>query len=164
MNACQIIDEYIIDEFIKQGHELTGDWQNSIIHKEISDSEVQGFAKIYGLIINEGIQPSRIPYGNSNNGQGEESKYILGLARYWKLRKPEISDKKALQLAFATAEVQKKEGMSTISAEQFSANGKRQQFLSSLNILFNDYLDNWIFEGLDFFINSESKERKTIIM
>lgn len=164
LNAANIIDDYIKDAFIIQGHSLTSQWENSIQHNSISNNEVEGIGKIYGLIVNEGILPEKIPYGGIGNSSGSISEYILGLQNYWKLRKPGINEKQALRLAFATAEVQKIEGMSTINSEQFSASGKRQNFLSSLKKLFEDYLDDFIFLGLDVIIENNSKEQTKLFL
>ena len=164
LNAAQIIDDYIRDEFVKQGHSLTEQWEKSVIHKEISHNEIEGLALGYGFIVDKGILPERIPYGGSGSGHSGTSKYISALVNYWKQRKPGIGDKEALKLAFKTAEVQKREGMSTIASEEFSANAKRQHFLDSMKILFEDYLDNWIFEGMYWEVNLKAKEPKLMYL
>ena len=123
-----IADKAIIDEFVAQGHHLTGSWEESM-KSIVSDDEIIGVAKSYGAIVDAGVQPSNIPFGNGNNTGAKVSSYIQGLFEFWKLRKPGISDKMALQLAFATAKTQKKEGMSTIGSRAYSKTGDRQQFV-----------------------------------
>ncbi len=165
LNAANIIDDYIRDEFIKQGHSLTGEWENSLQHNEFEEGSIEGLGKSYGFIVDKGILPERIPYGGDNEkGKGGISKYITALAIYSKQRDSSLTDKQALRRAFAIAEVQKREGMSTIASERFSSTGKRQDFLSSMKILFEDYLDNWIFEGLFNIIDNKANEPKKMYL
>lgn len=163
LNASRLIIEYIKDEFIKQGHSLTEAWENSVIAQEEADNTVGIYGTGYGMIIDKGITPDRIPYGREGTAGGV-SKYILGLQRFWKLRKPGITDKQALRLAFATAEVQKKEGLPTAASEEYSATGKRKDFLEAVKVFFNSYIDNFIFEGLDVIVNDKAAEPKTMYL
>ena len=165
VNACNIIADYIKDEFIKQGHSLTEAWENSVIVQEGSDNSAEIWATGYGMIVDAGITPERIPYGGQGTGgDGTLSKYILGLQRFWLLRKPGITDKQALKLAFATAEVQKQEGMSTIASEGYSATGNRQHFMQAIDTLFKESLDDWIFTGLDVIVNEQADEPKVLYL
>lgn len=152
------IENYLKDEFIKQGHELSGEWENGILSQEEGEDSVGIYATGYGMIVDAGVTADRIPYGGVGTGGEGISKYILGLARFWKLRKPGITDKAALKLAFATAEVQKKEGMSTAASEVYSATGDRQHFMEALERLFEDYADEAIFTGLDNVLQEQTKE------
>lgn len=162
LNACNIVADYLKDEFIKQGHSLSEAWENSVIAQEGDDGSAEIWATGYGMIVDKGITPERIPFDFT--GSGGESQYILGLARFWKLRKPGITDKQALRLAFATAKVQKQEGMSTIMSEQYSATGERQNFMGALSRLFADGLDNWIFDGLDVILNAQTKDAEIMYL
>jgi hypothetical protein len=65
----------------------------------------------YGLSLNDGIKPSRVPYtiptpgrrgGGKNSGRRGGSKYIQGLIRWAKL-KFRLNEKKARGMAFAVA-------------------------------------------------------------
>lgn len=163
LNAANIVDDWIKDEFVKQGHELTGTWQQSLIHQEVGYGEVEGVALAYGMIVNDGVIAEKIPFGGIT-GVGGESKYIKALQKYTLLRNPGMSEKKALRIAFATAIVQKEEGMSTVASEQYSATGQRQRFLDSLRNLFINYLDEWVFEGIDNIINIQAKEPKRLYL
>jgi hypothetical protein len=167
LNACNRISEALKSEFIKQGHHLTGEWEDNVAINSLGDNEVEIVAMRYGIIIDRGITPDRIPYGRpvvGEQGEGGISQYILGLARFWKLRKPNITDKQALKLAFATAEVQKIEGLSTEASKIYSSTGQRQFFMESVEVLFKDYLDNWIFEGFETVINTITKEQKVMYL
>ena len=161
LNLCKLyVEPYIKDAFIVQGHELTADWEESIMSQEAEDG-VEIMARGYGMIVDAGVTPERIPFGGVGTGNGGElSQYILGLVRFWQLRKPGISAKAALKLAFATANVQKREGMSTIASEEFSATGKRQHFMDTLENLFRDYMDNAVFEGFEVLIDEQAASPK----
>jgi len=187
LNVCNLyITPFLKQEFEKQGHLLTGEWEDSIISQEVGDGEVEIMAQAYGMVVDQGITPDRIPYGGVstwNTGAGTSgsgfgfghtegtgdyhakfSLYIQALQKYWKLRKPGISDKAALRLAFATAEVQKVEGMSTEASKAFSATGERQHFMETLTTLFEDTVDESIFEGLDLIIEQTAKEPKKMYL
>lgn len=166
INACNLyITPFLQQEFAKQGHTLTGAWEDSIVAQEVDDGEVEIMAKSYGLIVDQGITPERIPYGGQGTGgNGGLSEYILALQKYWKLRKPGITDKAALRLAFATAEVQKVEGMSTEASKRFSQTGERQHFMDRLIALFDESVDDFILEGLDVIIEQTTKEPKKMYL
>ena len=118
----------ISDEWIKQGHDLTGKFRDSMTYDttedtiNIYDTTERG----YGAILNKGVPADRIPF---NPGSGANtSKYIQGLVRYAKLRMG-ASDKQALGIAFAIAHKHIKEGMPTESSKQYSSTGKRIEFV-----------------------------------
>lgn len=153
----------IIDEFSKQGHELTGEWGESLIYGVTGD-EVIGVARTYGAIVDTGVSPDRIPYNPGTRTGNKESKYISGLANFWKLRKPGISDKEALSLAFATAAVQKREGMSTIASREFSQTQRRQQFVNDAFEIMNTELESIFNIGTDSVVEDLVPEQKELIL
>ncbi len=163
LNASRFIIDYLKEEFIKQGHSLSQAWEDSVIAQDDGDEGVGIYATGYGMIVDAGIAPERIPFGGEGTGGGTNA-YILGLVRFWKLRKPGITDKQALRLAFATANVQKVEGMSTEASKSFSSTGQRQHFMDALNVLFTDYIDNFVFVGLDLMIEQQADEPQTMIL
>lgn len=162
LNACNIITNFIKEEFIKQGHTLTQEWEDSVVYKDEGEG-VGIYATGYGMIVDAGVTADRIPYGGTGTGNGT-SKYIEGLARYWKLRRPELSGKQALRLAFVTAEVQSKEGMSTVASSVYSSTGLRQHFMEVVELLVSRDIDNFIFEGLDLMIEQQANEPKIMYM
>ena len=81
----------------------------------------------YGAIVNNGIKPNRIPFGGGS-GAGGTSQYIQALAAWVQRKGIESDDKKALGMAFAIANTQKKEGYPTKRSYQFSKNGRRGGF------------------------------------
>lgn len=118
----------IKDEFIAQGHNLSGKAVQSIDYssRDIPNGfEVSIDMIYYGNILNKGVTPERIPFGES---RAAKSKYIEGLKRYAQ-RRMKVSPKKALSIAFAIAKTQKKEGMPTYKSRRFSKTGRRKDFV-----------------------------------
>jgi hypothetical protein len=125
-SARRVIDKTIIDELRAQGHYLTGSLERSFT-AEITEGNltiIQGMALGYGQILNDGVTPARIPFSEPS-GRGGTSKYIQGLFQFWRLKG--LNEKEALRAAFATAKIQKREGMSTKASVRFSKNGRRQE-------------------------------------
>lgn len=158
LDAAAIIEQTIKEEFIAQGHTLTEAWEQSIISQDDGEHGVGIYATGYGMIVDVGIIAARIPFGGVGTGSTEPNKYILGLQRFWKLRKPGISDKQALKLAFATADVHKEEGLSTEASKAYSSTGQRQHFMEAIEVLFKESLDLQIFNQLDELITEEADE------
>jgi hypothetical protein len=99
-------------ELEKQNHKLTGALEQSFEAqiKETADKTIINFLMLnYGLALNDGVPPSRIPYTPGPPFRGGKSKYIQGLIRWAKL-KFSISEKKATSAAFAIARKHKKHG------------------------------------------------------
>ena len=127
--ATTVLNEEIKVQFVRQGHHLSGAWEDSIA-TEIKGDVAIGTALYYGSIVNAGTPASRIPYGGQSSG-ATTSKYIQGLYGYFQARG--LTDKDALRAAFATAKVQKKEGMSTIVSRSYSETGIRQRFMDAID-------------------------------
>lgn len=134
MDFLQVIDKIkddLVSNSIKnirlQGHTLTGKLENSIEAQVVQqvDIVITLFAESYGIPLNNGVKPSRIPY---SQGSGRKtSEYIKGLQMFAKKRM-RVSDKEALSIAFAIAKKHKKEGMPTRGSFKYSRNGKRTAF------------------------------------
>ena len=104
--AAQFLEENILQQWEAQGHKLTGAWERSLTHNAVGENEVEGLAQGYGMIVDAGVSPDRIPYGGTGTGNGSgTSLYIQGLVNFWIARGKD--PKTALSLAFATAKVQK---------------------------------------------------------
>ena len=65
--------------------------------------------ELYGVSLNNGVPPSRVPYTPTPPVRGGTSKYIQGLIRWVKLRGIATGEK-AKSIAFAIARKQKREG------------------------------------------------------
>ena len=107
-------------EFIGQGHNnrgslIRGFETRVIIFPGIIAGEL--LMDEYGLILNDGVKPNRIPY-QRGSGRGN-SKYITALKAY--VRSKGLPE----GVAYAIANKQKQEGMPTRASFRFSRTGKR---------------------------------------
>jgi hypothetical protein len=99
-------------ELRRQRHRLTGALEKSFEAeiKQTTDKTIINFFMFnYGVYLNDGIPPERIPYKPPPPVRGGKSKYIQGLIRWAKL-KFRITDRKAKNAAFAIARKHKKFG------------------------------------------------------
>ena len=99
-------------ELNRQNHKLTGALEASFekkIRKELGKVALDFIMNDYGLALNDGIKPSRIPYTPPPPKRGGKSKYIQGLIR-WARIKFRYSIKRATSVAFAVARKHKQKG------------------------------------------------------
>ncbi len=127
----------------QQGHVLTGKLRDSIAYKItieggkfVATMEAEG----YGIIIDTGITPNRIPF-SGRTGRGGTSKYIQVLVRFFVLRKG-LTEREALKPAFATAYTQKREGMPTRGSYGYSRNGQRLNWIKTTLSEFSQQLSS----------------------
>lgn len=165
-HAGKILDKNLIEEWTKQGHHLTGAWERSVGGDVVATGNaviLTGTMAGYGVYVDGGITPDKIPYGGATATKGGTgagtSKYITGLYNFWKLRG--LSDKEALRAAFATAKTQKKEGMSTVASARFSQTGKRQHFIEVVSKVVNEGVSDVISDGLDNIVDRIYHETKS---
>lgn len=151
-NIAQEIIQLIGDEWIKQGHDLTGAFVQGLSY-EIVDNIIYIYDTTnsgYGKILNAGVSADRIPF--SPGSGAKTSKYIQGLVRYARLRMG-ASDKDALSIAFAIAHKHKKEGMPTQESARFSSTGKRTQFVEDatqeVDKIVEKYMDQFVNELIE---------------
>ena len=118
--------EAIKVSFRFQGHRLTGNLEKSIGYKVVLDSRGARILIVmedYGVIQDQGISAQNIPFGGT--GSSAKSKYIQGLADFAQKRFF-VDIKEATSIAFAIANVHKREGMQTRASSRFSRSGKRR--------------------------------------
>ena len=147
--GAQLLNDRLIAEWQKQGHHLTGAWEESVkftIIGLLNGTQATGTMNDYGGIIDAGVNPDRIPYGGASTG-AKTSKYITGLVTFWQLRG--LSEKEAIRAAFATAKKQKIDGMPTSGSYRFSENGQRTQFIEIVDSVASGEVNDLICEGLD---------------
>jgi hypothetical protein len=112
----------------------------------------------YGLSLNDGIKPSRVPYtiptpgrrgGGKNSGRRGGSKYIQGLIRWAKL-KFRLNEKKARGMAFAVARKHKLNGF-PLTETGFINNvlekeeAQIEQFVEDwLDLIFEDFFKSFL--------------------
>lgn len=119
-------------ELARQGHKATGKLINSLEARITSDDVDRLVGVIlsndYGLIVDQGVKPSRIPFGGSGS-PGATSKYIQGLFNWVAVIKPGLSQGERRSFVFAIANTHKKEGMPTRGSYAFSQNGRRKSWI-----------------------------------
>lgn len=148
--AQRIID-LIGEEWVKQGHELTGDFRKKMTYEidkdiiRIYDNTDRG----YGKILEHGVPAERIPFSPGSGAR--TSKYIQGLVRYAKARLG-ADDKTALSIAFAIAYKHKEGGMPTEASKRFSQTGHRVGFVEDsvpqIELLVKEFIDVIFFGGI----------------
>jgi hypothetical protein len=130
-SAMKVLQGDLREELKAQGHYLTGKLHDSIKY-EITQGVDAVVATMeceeYGLAMELGVAANRIPY--SGNGGGGTSQYIQGLITFFELRG--LQGREAIGAAFATANVQRREGMPTRGSYQFSSNGQRIGFATTV--------------------------------
>lgn len=118
--------EAIKISFRMQGHRLTGGLEKSINYKVSLDgagARVFILMEDYGVIQDQGVSAQNIPFGGG--GSAKRSKYIQGLTEFAQKRFS-VDIKEAESIAFAIANVHKREGMHTRASNRFSKTGKRR--------------------------------------
>lgn len=145
----------LTEELIRQGHNLTGDLIKSFDAKirEVGDSIfLDFFMNNYGLSLNYGIQPNKIPYTPPPPYRGGTSKYIEGLIRFAKI-KFGADQKRAKQIAFAIAAKHKKFGYPLTGKIGFIDNVLKADFEpiekiiidyyeATINLLITEFIEN----------------------
>lgn len=122
--VIDMITSDLIVELKAQGHNNTGKLINSISSEiTIASTAIVGsiYGEEYGLILNDGVKPSRVPYSPGSGAR--QSKFIDALIGYF--RSKGYGEILAKRYAFATAIVQKREGIPTRASYRFSSNGRR---------------------------------------
>lgn len=107
----KFVSNAVKQAFVMQGRSLTGNLVKSInynVDATVNRAFIEFTLLDYGMILNYGVPPNRIPY--SPGSGAKSSKYIDGLKLYAKLRF-NANDKEAERIAFAIARKHKKYGM-----------------------------------------------------
>lgn len=158
------IKKSIAIELKQQGHYLTGALERSIqgrIQDIPNGASVEGTMADYGFIVDAGTTPNKIPY---QEGSGAKtSKYISALIEYFKLRKG-LSEKEAKGAAFATAKVQKREGMPTINSYTYAKNNERKTFIERTNKVIEQKVDDMIITKVDQLFNTAFEKQHSEII
>lgn len=134
IRAAERMGELVVEslrvQYRLQGHRLTGRLQKSIeyeVQPTKQGATLRIFMEGYGIVLDQGVRPSRIPFGG---GGGGSSKYIQGLRSFAKKRFG-VGQKEATRIAFAIANKHKKEGMPTRASRRYSKTGKRTGAISA---------------------------------
>lgn len=124
-----LVDE-LQNELMQQGHKATGALIQSIEYEiEIFNNELSLAISYleYGLIMENGVSPQRIPFGGGAKG-GDTSKYISSLMDWIRQKGLEREEKSIKSFAFAIAQKHRKEGLPTQGSYKFAKNGRRLGF------------------------------------
>ncbi len=103
-----------------QGHQGSGRLIRSVeVRVDVKTGGLEGYILLndYAKYLESGVPANRIPF-RGVTGRGGTSKYIQGLFQHW--RRLGLSPGEALRASFATAQVQKREGMPTRASRRFS--------------------------------------------
>ena len=132
-------------------HVMTGALLDSVegrISQTITGAAVEIWLEEYGLALDQGVPPERIPY-TPPTGRGGRSAYIEGLARWAKLKLGKTDPREALSIAFAVAEKHKKVGLPTKGPTEFI-----QKTLTATETEIQDFLEEWAKEVFEAELNA----------
>lgn len=131
-DILKFVQAELVKELKAQGHDNTHSLITNIdrVSRKIADDVVgELYMNDYWEPLNTGVRKNKIPY---RRGSGKkESKYINGLINYFQSKGLVLNEAK--NAAFATANVQKKEGMPTSKSYKFSNNNKRTGFMDVID-------------------------------
>lgn len=148
-NIIQVVISAVTLQWKMQGHSLTGKFARSLeakTKKLVDGVRIEFFMEQYGLIINQGVSASRIPY---RRGSGNtKSKYIQGLTEY-AVARFRVSRDVAERIAFAIASKHKQEGMPTRASRRFSKTNKRTEFIDDALKDADDEINRLIVDSLE---------------
>jgi len=151
----KFVFEQLAEELVRQGHKLTGSLIKSfeLQINEDAESVTYGFLmNNYGLSLEYGIKPSRIPYTIGGSPRGGTSKYIKGLMEFARL-KFKADKRRAKQIAFAIAHKHKKEGYPLTKKIGFISNvleADKERIQAIISDYFEATIDLLIKEQLTF--------------
>ena len=109
---AKFVFKQLAAELISQGHKLTGALIKSFEIKIIEQSDtltIEFLMLDYGLSLEHGIKPDKIPYTIGGEPRGGTSKYIKGLIEF-ALKRFTPDKRRATQIAFAIANKHKRFG------------------------------------------------------
>jgi hypothetical protein len=118
----------IADEWIAQGHNMTGAFVASMTADSVNENDsltiniYDNTQRGYGVILDNGVRPEQIKYTYAKAR-------IAGLVLFVQARMG-LSAEDALPVAFAIAHKHKKEGMPTQASSRFSQTGNRTRFVN----------------------------------
>lgn len=131
-----------IDELEAQGHRATGRLIASVVARvqtTLDEIEVAMSHLDYGIIVNTGLSPERVPY--SRGSGAKTSKFIDALMGWIRLKGIAGGlDKNVRSIAFAMATVMKREGVPTKGSYRFTRNGRRTQWI---DYIYQQYNVQW---------------------
>jgi len=160
----KLIKNQLIYNIQEQGHSYTGKLEESIRVEAVeqgNELDFNCYMADYGLIVDSGIKPERIPYGGDSTG-AETSQFIQALYDY-AVGKLGVSTDGAMEAAHRIAQAMKNEvGMPTLGSFKFSKNGNRTGFirdaLEELRPKLANYFNQATRQVLGFLVTEAYKE------
>lgn len=155
--ASKLINQFIREEMVAQGHHLTGEMEESLSSEVgmIGKAEVMdGFAVYYTQIVNDGFPAASASF-----------RQFPFLVEYFVKRGfPVYSTSGALtanQLAAMTIRKWMKEGMPSQASKRFSGTGSRTQMIESAFVANEHKVDELMENGFDFIMEEEFQKEKS---
>lgn len=104
------------------GHVMTGSLRDSVeqrIEQTATKATIEILLNDYGIALDQGVPPDRIPFDFIPPYRGGTSDYIEGLARFAQLKLGANDEKEALSIAFAIANKHKRAGLPVAGPSEF---------------------------------------------
>lgn len=121
-NLANLLKETMRQQIQLAGHVMTGSLRDSVeerIEETATSATVEILLNDYGLALDQGVPPDRIPFDFIPPYRGGRSQYIEGLKRFAQLKLGKNDEKEALSIAFAIANKHKRLGMPVKGATEF---------------------------------------------
>ena len=118
------------------GHTMTGALSNSIEH-QIVGSTIEIWLENYGIALDQGVPPERIPF-TEPSGRGGRSLYIEGLQRFVQIKLGVTDQRESLGIAFAIARKQKLKGLPIAGPTEFL-----QKTINATAAEVATFVENW---------------------
>ena len=129
------------DQIALAGHVMTGDLLNSVssmITTTVTSAKIEVLLNDYGIALDQGVPPDRIPFTPIPPYRGGRSAYIEGLARFATLKLGASSPREALGIAFAIANKHKRTGMPVKGPSEFI-----QKTLDATEADIEQFVEEW---------------------
>lgn len=142
LKGAEEMNKAIAEEFVKQGHHLTGFAERSLhaeVMKKKNETTVTGTAVDYMLELDDYVPGYQI---------GIDQASIDAMTRYVELRMG-YKGKQAIKVAILILEKQQKEGRPTKASSQYSQTGERTEFIEAADLEQSNKSNEIISDGLD---------------
>jgi len=149
-DLANIIIDSLKAEIQAGGHTMTGDLLNSIeaeVQSGVLVNKIIILMNDYGLAIDQGVPPERIPYTEGSGAR--TSKFIEGLKRFAQIKLGISDQRKQLSVAIAIAKAAKKKGLPIKGPARFIDAAIRKTE-SAVDAILNQWVEGWVYIFLDF--------------
>lgn len=121
-NLAELLIKNMRAQIELAGHVMTGSLRDSL-ESQITETSTSAVIEIllndYGLALDQGVPPDRVPFDFIPPYRGGRSDYIEGLARFATLKLGANSEREALSIAFAIANKHKRAGLPVAGPSEF---------------------------------------------